>query len=115
MLPPTPPPVSKYGAYNIEDTCDLLGCGRDTLREKTKLGRIKHDRLDDENETIVYYALEILRYWFNTTKQPKTEGELMQILDSLQNNGYEATFGCKPPAPKQKKKRQSKSSSNATL
>ena len=112
MLPSTPPPVSKYGTYKIEETCALLGCGRDSLREKTKTGKIKHDRLDEDCETTVYYAKEILRYWFNATKQPKTEGELDHILDELQQKGYEATFGCKPPELKPKKARQLKTSVN---
>lgn len=97
MLPSIPPPVTKYGTYSIEETCNYLGCCRDLLRKRTDLGKIKKDYLDEDNETIVYYAKEILRFWFNTTKQPKTDAELDAILDDLQARGYEATFGCKPP------------------
>lgn len=104
MLPPTPPNVTKYGTYSIDLTCMHLGCCRDSLRKKTEQGKIKYSRLDDDCETIIYPAIEILRYWFNTTKQPKTDGELEVILDNLQSKGYEATFGCLPPILKNKKK-----------
>lgn len=108
MLPSTPPAVSKYGTYSIEETCVLLGCCRDTLRKKTEQGKIKNGYLDEDTESTIYYAVEILRYWFNTTKQPKTDGELNVLLDELQTRGYEATFGCKPPAIAERRKRKSR-------
>lgn len=108
MLPSTPPPVSKYGTYSIDETCALLGCCRDTLRKRTEIGRIKSDRLDEDTENIIYYAKEILRYWFNATKQPKTDGELDLLINQIQEQGYEATFGCKPPVTSQKKAKSAK-------
>ena len=114
MLPPTPPNVTKYVTYSIDLTCMHLGCCRDSLRKKTEQGKIRNTRLDDDSETIIYPAIEILRYWFNTTKQPKTEGELEVILDSLQAKGYEATFGCKPPIINDKKKRKDESIESCT-
>lgn len=110
MLPSVPPNVSKFGSYTIDETCRLLGCCRDKLRALTQEKKIKNDYLDDETETTVYKAREILRYWFNTTKQPHTEGQLNVILDSLQEKGYVATFGCEPPEMKVKNKRLKKSS-----
>ena len=115
MLPPTPPNVTKYGTYSIDLTCMHLGCCRDSLRKKTEQGKIHNTRLDDDSETIIYPAIEILRYWFNTTKQPKTEGELEVILESLQAKGYEATFGCKPPIINDKKKRKDEPIENCTV
>lgn len=104
MLPSIPPNVVKYGSYSIAETCVHLGCCRDVLRQRTATGKIKSNRLDEDGETTIYYAKEILRYWFNATKQPKTEGELDVILDSIALKGYEATFGCKPPEIKKKSK-----------
>ena len=115
MLPSIPPPVTKYGAYSIDETCTLLGCCRDSLRKKTDTKKIKNDRLNEEGETTVYFAKEILRYWFNTTRQPKTDGELDVILDNLQSRGYEATFGCKPPEITYKKKKKSKVPVNESI
>ncbi len=106
MLPSTPPNVTKYGTYSIDLTCKHLGCCRDSLRKKTEQGKIRYERLDEDTESIIYPAIEILRYWFNTTKQKKTDGELQVILDSLQTKGYEATFGCPPPPLNSKKKRE---------
>lgn len=102
MLPPTPPNVTKFGSYTIELTCQHLGCCRDILRDKTSNGKIIPTTLDDG--TIAYQAIEILRYWFNATKQPRTDRELNALLDSIAKNGYEQTFGCPPPplAPKPK-------------
>lgn len=114
MLPSVPPAVVKYGTYSIAETCTLLGCCRDILRKRTESGRIISSRLNEDCETTIYYAREILRYWFNTTNQPKTEGELDLILDSLSEKGYEATFGCKPPVYPDKKKK-SKSKPDSTL
>lgn len=111
MLPSTPPAVSMYGAYSIEETCVLLGCCRDTLRKKTEQGKIRNNYLDEENENTVYYAVEILRYWFNTTKQPKSEAELQNLLKELQSRGYEATFGCKPPVVTTRRNRKQKKQS----
>lgn len=112
MLPSTPPAVSKYGTYSIEETCALLGCCRDTLRKKTEQGKIKSSRLDEETESTTYYAIEILRYWFNTTKQPKSDGELNVILEELQTHGYELTFGCKPPTVAERRKRKPRKQSD---
>lgn len=105
MLPSVPPAVVKYGTYTIAETCSHLGCCRDILRKRTETGRIKSARLNEDSETTIYYAKEILRYWFNCTNQPKTEGELDVILDSIAEKGYEATFGCKPPEIYAKKRK----------
>lgn len=114
MLPSTPPAVVKYGSYTIAETCAHLGCCRDVLRQRTAAGKIQSNRLDEDGETTIYYAKEILRYWFNATKQPKTEGELDVILDSIAERGYEATFGCKPPEiPSKKRKSKAKTTDAA--
>lgn len=108
MYPPTPPNVNKYGAYRIDDTCNLLWIGRDTLRERSDDGLIKRSYLEDD--TIIYYAKDILRFWFIATKQPITDGQLDHLLNSMAEKGYEATFGCPPPVRPEKKPRKQRSS-----
>lgn len=108
MLPHVPPNVTRFGTYPIDLTCQHLGCCRDKLRSLTNEGKIRKDHLDDDTETTIYTAKEILRFWFNTTKQTKTDGELDEILFSLQEKGYVDTFGCDPPVLKEKRQRKKK-------
>lgn len=102
MLPPTPPNVQKYGVYKIDATCDLLWCCRDTLRKWSETNAIGRNYLDDD--TVVYYAKDILRFWFTKTRQHFTEILLDKLLDSIAANGYEATIGCAAPVRPVKKR-----------
>lgn len=104
MLPNTPPNVKKFGVYKVDETCELLWCCRDTLRKISNDGQIERKFLDDD--TIVYYAIDILRYWFRKTKQHYTEEMLNKLLDSMSTRGYESTIGCPPPVRPSKKTRQ---------
>lgn len=103
MLPSTPPNVSKYGTYTVDETCAHLGCCRDTLTKRKDARQITPDYINVDGEQTVYRAAEILRYWFAVTRQPRTEKEIAGLLESVARRGYEATYGCKPPETKPKK------------
>lgn len=75
-----PPDVRLNGAYTIPETCEKLNIGRDQLRELTNEGKINSDNMRNSKETIIYYALDILRFWFDQTNQHKDDVELIQML-----------------------------------
>lgn len=60
------PHVSKTARYTIDETSNLLGIHRHTLRRYTKQGKICYSRRHADDRKF-YFGKEILRFWRATS------------------------------------------------
>lgn len=58
----TEPKVDKTGRYTVAQTCEVLDISRETLRKRTKEGKIRCTVSRNDNKKR-YPGIEIIRFW----------------------------------------------------